>query len=348
MNYTENSMEGKVKRTYKDSLFKFLFGNEDHKEWALSLFNAINGTDYQDADELEIVDSDNVFYLQIREDVVIIYDRVIHFFEHQSTYTPNLPLRMLNYLAKEETRHLTKTEQSYFSPRKANLLRPKFYVIYNGEERPDLGETAELRLSDLYDGKKEGDGLGHGYDLDLIVHVINVNNGYNKGIQGACRPLLEYCWMVDSIRKWIKRTGNLEKAVDEMLKELPEEYEIYGAVMENRVKVIKMMFDEMDNEMHLRFLMKENESGFQKAREEGERVGMEKGVAKGIEIGKEEGIEIGKEKGKEEGRVEGEKKNQRKIVQRMDEKGYSDEMILDVTGITADELERIRKESGNG
>ena len=92
------------------------------------------------------------------------------------------------------------------------------------------------------------------------------------------------------------------------------------------------MLTEEENEMHLRFLMKENESGFQKAREEGRKEG------------KEEGREEGRKEGKEEGRIE----NRNEIVKRMDGKGYSDEMILDVTGITADELERIRKESGNG
>ena len=34
-------------RNYKDSLFRRLFGSEKHKDWTLSLFNAINGTDYK-------------------------------------------------------------------------------------------------------------------------------------------------------------------------------------------------------------------------------------------------------------------------------------------------------------
>ena len=34
---------------YKDRLFKRIFGTEEGKENALSLYNAVNGTDYQDA-----------------------------------------------------------------------------------------------------------------------------------------------------------------------------------------------------------------------------------------------------------------------------------------------------------
>ena len=88
------------------------------------------------------------------------------------------------------------------------------------------------------------------------------------------------------------------------------------------------MLDEVDNEMHLRFLMKENESGFQKAREEGERVGMEKGV----------------EKGKEEGRIE----DRNETVKNMIQAGCTEELILRVTDLSAEELSRIHEELNHG
>ena len=37
-------------RNYKDSLFRFIFNN---KEAALSLYNAVNDSDYQDSDAIE-------------------------------------------------------------------------------------------------------------------------------------------------------------------------------------------------------------------------------------------------------------------------------------------------------
>ena len=33
-------------RNHKDRFFIFLFGNEAHKDWTLSLYNAINDTNY--------------------------------------------------------------------------------------------------------------------------------------------------------------------------------------------------------------------------------------------------------------------------------------------------------------
>lgn len=39
---------------YKDSLFVFLFGSEKRKKYTLSLYNALNGTNYTDPiDEVE-------------------------------------------------------------------------------------------------------------------------------------------------------------------------------------------------------------------------------------------------------------------------------------------------------
>jgi len=39
-------------REHKDRLFKFIFGNPENKAWTLSLYNAINGTNYTDSDAL--------------------------------------------------------------------------------------------------------------------------------------------------------------------------------------------------------------------------------------------------------------------------------------------------------
>ena len=37
-----------IHREYRDRLFCYIFGSEAHKEWTLSLYNAVNGTAYTD------------------------------------------------------------------------------------------------------------------------------------------------------------------------------------------------------------------------------------------------------------------------------------------------------------
>ena len=44
---------GKSNREYKDRLFKFIFGNPENREWTLELYNAVNGSNYDNADEIE-------------------------------------------------------------------------------------------------------------------------------------------------------------------------------------------------------------------------------------------------------------------------------------------------------
>ena len=41
-------------KDYKDRLFKFIFGNPDNKEWTLSLYNAINKTSYENAEDIQL------------------------------------------------------------------------------------------------------------------------------------------------------------------------------------------------------------------------------------------------------------------------------------------------------
>ena len=45
-------MEEKSSGKEKDRLFCFIFGSEENKKWTLSLYNAVNGTDHNNLDDL--------------------------------------------------------------------------------------------------------------------------------------------------------------------------------------------------------------------------------------------------------------------------------------------------------
>ena len=53
-----------TKRTYKDSVFRMLYSR---KEELLSLYNALNGTDYQDPEQLEVTTLENAIYMKYEE-----------------------------------------------------------------------------------------------------------------------------------------------------------------------------------------------------------------------------------------------------------------------------------------
>ena len=54
-------------------------------------------------------------------------------------------------------------------------------------------EKKILKLSDAYDGNG---------DIEVLVTMLNINYGKNKKLMDACKPLKEYAWLVDKIRKY--------------------------------------------------------------------------------------------------------------------------------------------------
>ena len=73
----------------------------EDKEALLQLYNALNGTDYQDASKLEVVTIESAVYVVMKNDLAFIIAGTLNLYEHQSTYNPNMPVRFLIYLAEE-------------------------------------------------------------------------------------------------------------------------------------------------------------------------------------------------------------------------------------------------------
>ena len=70
--------------------------------------------------------------------------------------------------------------------------------------------------------------------------------------------------------------------------------------------------------------------------------GYKTGQSKGIKIGKEQGIEIGKEQGKKQGIEIGSTKKQEEIVRNLKKKNMDAKFIAEVTGLTEEEIEKIK------
>ena len=77
---------------YKDRLFSFIFGSEAHREWTLSLYNAVNGSHYTDPNEIQITTIRQVLYLGMHNDVSFLIAGEMNMYEQQSSGNPNMPL----------------------------------------------------------------------------------------------------------------------------------------------------------------------------------------------------------------------------------------------------------------
>ena len=96
--------ETKVQRNYKDTIFRMLFKD---KENLLSLYNALNQTDYTDMSGLEITTLENAVYMNYKNDVSFVFDFELMLYEHQSTVNPNMPLRICSMCRTSCRKELT-------------------------------------------------------------------------------------------------------------------------------------------------------------------------------------------------------------------------------------------------
>ena len=162
-----------VNRNYKDTIFRMLFSDRKN---LLSLYNAINGTSYENPEELEIVTLENAIYMGMKNDLAFIIDTNLFLYEHQSTYTPNMPLRDLFYISAEYQKLVNK--KSLYSSALQKIPAPNFIVFYNGEEKKE--DRWENCLSEAYENLSGEPKLELGKLYDLIVLAVNEFLGVTK------------------------------------------------------------------------------------------------------------------------------------------------------------------------
>ena len=123
-----------VSREYKDRLFNFIFGREENKAWTLNLYNAVNGTSYSDTELISINTIREVLYLGMHNDVSFLIAGEINLYEQQSSYNPNMPLRLLQYLGNLFEKYITERDLNKYGSTLISLPVPKLVVFYNGEK----------------------------------------------------------------------------------------------------------------------------------------------------------------------------------------------------------------------
>ncbi len=87
--------------------------------------------------------------------------------------------------------------------------------------------------------------------------MLNINYGMNARLMNTCKPLEEYSWLVDAVRRHQKRTMNLEEAVEAAIEEMPDNFLIKKFLIANKVEVKGMFLTEWDQEKVLAQGMRE-------------------------------------------------------------------------------------------
>ena len=246
--------ELQVNRQYKDRVFRMIFNS---REKLLELYNAMNGTDYEDAEELEIVTLENAVYLAMRNDMAYVFHDELFLYEQQSSKNGNMPLRCLFYVSDSYSRMVR--GQNLYGSRQIKIPAPTFVVFYNGKDKIEEGEVL---LSDAYSKKMEVP------NLELRVKVWNINLGNSEEIYKKSCTMHDYMIFVDKTRRYSEQYP-LEDAIEQTVEECIREGVLRDFLQANRAEVKKMCLYEYDEEQQRKW---DREEGREEGREEEKRI----------------------------------------------------------------------------
>lgn len=246
----------KTKRKSKDSVFINLF--EDTKN-VLRLYKELHPEDTQiTVDDIHIQTIKSVLVNTLYNDLgFIVKDKFVMLVEAQSAWNPNMPLRMLFYLAETYRRYLADTIQSEHSSTKVKIPKPELYVVYSGEQKcPEI-----VSFSDSF------------FDGDCPVELkVKVLNKVDMTIYGQ---YIGFCKVFNEQRKIYQDSIMCAK---ETLRICIEKGYLVSYLQKHEKEVVDMMSELFDEEYQREAY---NRASQRKAIEKGKAEGRAEGKAEG-------------------------------------------------------------------
>ena len=285
---------------------------------------------------IQIMRLENGISLSVRNDASFFISNYLNLYEHQSTYSPNAPLRFLIYLT-----NLLKTtirKRDLYSRKRVQIATPHFAVFYNGtEKRP---EKEVLKLSDAFIHHTDTP------EIELTVTVYNINPNNNTQLLEKSEVLRSYMIFVNRVRENLEHQKkiaqnapeydeaayeeDLEKAINEAIDYCVKHHIMEEFFRENRNEVTKSMVLDYTWERREELIRAEEY-------EDGKR----EGYAAGISQGRAEGEKRGRAEGEKLGRAEGERERDRFLINRWLQKGKTVAEIAEDLGKSEEYVESL-------
>lgn len=250
--------ENRGNREHKDRFFKKVFSS---KKALLNLYNAVNGTNYTNPDDIEINTIEDFLYLNMKNDVSFLFTDKMNLYEHQSSVNPNMPFRGFIYLSK--LYHKTVYEKyDFFDDKLVKIPMPQFVVFYNGtKEEPD---RKVLSLSDAFNGDGKFEPA-----LECKATVLNINYEHNKELMEKCTELRDYAILISRIRSNCQNGMVLGDAIDKAIDDCIKEGIMKEILEAHRMEAKEMLFTEYNEEAHINHVKESSyENGYGKGLEE--------------------------------------------------------------------------------
>jgi hypothetical protein len=191
-------------REYKASVFSLLFGEEDALR---GLYEALEGVALPPDLPVTINTlEDALFKTRINDISFEAGEKLVVIIEHQSTVSPNMPLRLLSYIARIYEKITAGKKRRWYGKKGFSIPRPEFIVLYNGVD--PFPDEQTIRLSDAFE---DVSALGLPSiaptgapppDLELTAKVFNINEGHNRDMVQKNETLSGYVLFIAKVREF--------------------------------------------------------------------------------------------------------------------------------------------------
>ncbi len=229
--------EGLAKYTVKDSVFTDLFKD---KKYTLMLYKALHNEDNDvTEDDIKPITLENVIMANMYNDLGFsVKNKIFILTEAQSTWSVNIIIRMLMYLAETYHNYYMATNQTLYTSKKVDFPKPELYMIYTGERgnKKDVislteeflgGEesSVEVKVNVIFDGQKG----------DIINQFVEFTRVYNEQV---------------------KIYGRTRKAVIETIRICRDKNILKDYLAEREKEVVNIMMSLFDVEYNLKVYAK--------------------------------------------------------------------------------------------
>ena len=226
-----------AKRTAKNSVFLDLFQN---KRYLLKLYKTLHPEDEAATeDSLTDVTITNVLTDNLYNDLgFIANNKLMILVEAQSTWTVNILVRILLYLAHSYHEYFQRTCQDYYKSRKVKMPKPELYVIFAGNKgrKPD-----KIALS------KE---FFEGADIDIEVKARVICESDTDDI------INQYIIFCKVFNEQTKQHGMTRKAVTETIHICKDRNVLKEYLLDREKEVVTIMMSLFDEEQIMRSYIK--------------------------------------------------------------------------------------------
>ncbi len=195
-------------------------------------------------DTLDIVTIDNVLTDNLYNDLGIMVgnNRLLLLLEAQSSWTVNILIRILLYLAQSYHEYFERTSQSLYKSKNVKMPKPELYVIFTGNKgrKPDT-----ISLS-----KEFSDGVDIG--IEVKAKVI-----YESETEDIINQYIIFCKVFDEQRKLY---GMTEQAVRETIRICKDRNVLKEYLMNREVEVVTIMMSLFNDEQIMKTYWKDMEN----------------------------------------------------------------------------------------